>query len=154
MGVFEKSGAIAYLDLQKFLLYTAQLISGAMAPKVAATPLKSLDSAEDASYNLRALEAAASQLFSVEGGQVPVPGLKKETHDESALSERSQLLTRLGFVLTDGQAFIGPAKVVDLPALAQCRLGVSIQAKCSLSAMRVGRLLLYLAAIFSLMGAA
>ena len=36
-------------------------------------------------------------------------------------------MTRLGFALTDGQAFIGPAKVVDLPALAQCRLGVSMK---------------------------
>lgn len=63
-------------------------------------------------------------------------------------------MLKLGFVLKDTHPFIGPAKVVDIPALGQCRLGLSIQSRCSMSPMKAGRLLLYLAAIFSLMGAA
>ena len=81
--------------------------------------------------DLRALEAAAGQLFTVESGQAP--GLKREIYDAAAPTERSQLMARLGFVLADGQPYIGPAKVVDLPALAQCRLGISIQTTCCLA---------------------
>lgn len=102
--------------------------------------------------DLRALEAAAGQLFAIESGQAP--GLKREVYSATAPSDRAKLMLMLGFNLTDNETFIGPAKVIDVPALAQCRLGLSIQTRCNLSAMRTGRLLLYLAAIFALMGAA
>ena len=100
--------------------------------------------------DLQTLEQQSTTLFAVESGTLP--GLKREVCSDSAPSDRAKLMKVMGFVLKDGDAFIGPAIVVDLAGLAQSRLASSISLRCGLAPLATARLMVIFLALFTITG--
>ena len=101
---------------------------------------------------LEVLSKVASALSQTETRGGKLAGVKLEDATNNA-SPRLQLMLLLGYNITPGSKFIGPAQVPDLNSLGLSKLERLLQESANIEPMLVGKALVYVGAVWVLLGA-